>query len=357
MSGLFSLGDYEEVARAKLSEMAYDYYAGGSDDEVTLRLNREAFQALTLLPRVLVDVATVDVSTTALGAELSMPVMLAPTSAHRLAHPEGELATVRAAGSAGSVMVLSTLSTVAVEQVVAEASGPVWFQLYVYEDRGVTEEILARAVDAGCEAVVLTVDAPWLGNRERDLHNSYHFPEGIRFENLVPAGWGEVPKQEGRSGLAAHFARTIDASLAWKDLTWLRQLTDLSLVVKGIMRADDAQRAAEEGVEAVVVSNHGGRQLDGAAATISALGAVADRVGDRCEVYLDGGVRRGTDVVKALALGARAVLLGRPVLWGLAADPDDGLARLLELLREEIELAMALCGCRTVEEVTADLLA
>lgn len=353
---LLNLADYEEAARANLTEMAYDYYAGGSDDEVALRRNREALQELSLLPRVLVDVSKIDTATTVLGAPVAMPVLLAPVSAQRLAHPEGELATVRAAGSAGTVMILSTLATVAVEEVVAAASGPVWFQLYVYRDRQVTADLVGRAQAAGCQALVVTVDAPWLGNRERDIRNSYHFPKGIRFENLLPAGWSEMPEVEGSSGLAVHIETLLDPALTWDDLAWLKGLTDLPLVVKGIMRADDAARAVEAGVDAIVVSNHGGRQLDAAAATISALPAVFEAVEGQCEVLVDGGVRRGTDVVKALALGAQAVLIGRPILWGLAADPETGLSDLLELLRREVELAMALCGCRNVGEIGPDLI-
>ncbi|HEY5579270.1 MAG TPA: alpha-hydroxy acid oxidase, partial [Acidimicrobiia bacterium] len=218
---LLNLADFEEAARDSLSPMAYDYYAGGSDDEVTVRRNRDAFEAISLAPRVLVGVSTVDTVSAVLGRQVSMPVLLAPTSAHKLAHPQGELATVAAAGRAGTVMVLSTLSTVAVEEVVTAASGPVWFQLYVYRDRGITVDLVARAEQAGCEALVVTVDAPWLGNRERDVRNSFHFPEGIRFENLHPAGWSALPKGEGTSGLASYFSDLIDPSLSWADLEWL----------------------------------------------------------------------------------------------------------------------------------------
>ena len=352
-----NLSEYEEAARQNLSEMAYDYFAGGSDDEVTLRRNREAFEEIGLLPRVLVDVSKIDTASTVLGRQVSMPVLLAPVSAQKLAHPDGELAAVRAAGSAGTVMILSTLATAAVEDVVEAASGAVWFQLYVYRDREVTADLVARAEAAGCEALVVTVDAPWLGNRERDIRNSYHFPEGIRFENLLPAGWADMPYEEGESGLASYISSLFDPGFNWDDLVWLRQLTELPLLIKGVMRADDAARGVEAGVDGIIVSNHGGRQLDSAAPTIRALPSVIDAVSDRCEVLIDGGVRRGTDVVKALALGARAVLIGRPILWGLAADQDTGLSDLLELLRREIELAMALSGSRNVGEIGPDLIA
>ncbi len=352
-----SLLDLERLALERLPPLARDYYASGADDELTLRDNRAAFDRLPLHYRVLVDVAARDLSTTVLGQPVAMPVLVAPTAFHRLAHPLGELATARAAAAAGTVMILSTLSNTAVEEVVAASSGPVWFQLYVYRDRGVTEALVRRVEAAGCRALVLTVDAPVLGRRERDARNRFQLPPGLSIENMLPAGLGDLPPGAQDSGLAAYFASMIDPSLSWRDLDWLRGITRLPVLIKGLVRPDDARRAAAAGVAGVVVSNHGGRQLDTAPATIDVVARIADAVGDRLEVLMDGGVRRGTDVVKALALGARAVLLGRPILWGLALDGEAGVAQVLATLREELDRAMALCGCPTVAAIGRDLVA
>jgi 4-hydroxymandelate oxidase len=355
MSADVSLFDLEQRAATRLDRNAFDYYASGAHDEITLRENRAAFERLPLRYRVLVDVSRRDAATTALGQPIAMPVMLAPTAFHRMAHPDGELATVRAAGAAGTIMILSTLSNTAVEEVVAAASGPVWFQLYVYKDRAVTRALVERAEAAGCRAIVLTVDAPLLGTRERDVKNRFALPEGLSVENLLPAGMAEVAAPPLGSGLASYFASLIDASVTFEDLAWLASLTRLPLVVKGVVRGDDAARAIDHGAAGVVVSNHGGRQLDTSPATISVLPEVVEAVDGRAEIFLDGGVRRGTDVLKAVALGARAVLIGRPILWGLACDGQVGAERVLSILRGEIDLAMALAGAPTIADLTRDL--
>jgi 4-hydroxymandelate oxidase len=350
--------EFEAIARERLTREAYDYYAGGAQDEVTLRDNRAAFDRVAIAYRVLVDVSRRDLATTVLGQPVSMPVLVAPTAFHRLATPEGELATARAAGAAGTVMILSTLSTTAVEEVVAAASGPVWFQLYVYKDRKATEGLLRRAEAAGCRALVLTVDAPLLGRRERDVRNRFRLPPGLAVANLLPEGYGEIPPAIADSGLAAYVASFLDPALTWRDVAWLQSITELPVLVKGIVRADDALRAADAGAAGVVVSNHGGRQLDTAPASLDVLPEVVDALaahGHSLEVLMDGGVRRGTDVLKAVALGARAVLVGRPVLWGLAADGEAGAASVLRLLRDELDLAMALAGAPTVADITRDL--
>src|SRR5215217_5604604 len=286
-----NLFDLEASAREKLSREAYDYYASGAHDEVTLRENRAAFDRLSLAYRVLVDVSRRDMATTALGQPVAMPVLVAPTAFHRLANPEGELATVRAAGAAGTVMILSTLSTTTVEEVVAAASGPVWFQLYVYRDRQATEGLVRRAEAAGCRALVLTVDAPLLGRRERDVRNRFRLPPGLAVANMLPVGYGDVPPAIADSGLAAYVASLLNPALSWRDVAWLQSITRLPVVVKGIVRPDDALRAAEAGAAGIVVSNHGGRQLDTAPATIEVLAEVVDAVGDRVEILVDGGVR------------------------------------------------------------------
>lgn len=350
--------DLEALARERLSREAYDYYVGGAGEEVTLRENRAAYDRLGIAYRVLVDVSRRELATSVLGQPVSMPVLVAPTAFHRLATPEGEVATARAASAAGTIMILSTLSNSPIEDVVAAASGPVWFQLYVYRDREATEGLVRRAEAAGCRALVLTADAPLLGRRERDIRNGFRLPPGLTVANLLPEGYGKVPPAAGDSGLAAYFASLLDPALTWRDVAWLRSLTAMPIVVKGIVRPDDALRAAEAGAAGVVVSNHGGRQLDTSPATIDVLPEVADALaarGHEIEVLMDGGIRRGTDVLKALALGARAVLVGRPVLWGLAAGGEAGAALALRLLRDELDLAMALAGTPRLADVTRDL--
>lgn len=351
------VAEYEALARAAMDPTAWGYYRSGADDELTLSANQGAFRRLALRYRVLVDVSVRSLATTVLGHEVALPVLVAPTAAHKLAHPDGELATVRGAGRAGTIFVNSTLSTTPVERVVAAATGPVWFQLYVYRDRGATRALIERAEAAGCRALVLTVDAPLLGRREQDVRNGFRLPDGLAFENMLAEGLGTMPPDAAGSGLAAYFASILDPSVSWKDLAWLRSVTSLPVIIKGVVRGDDAARAVDSGVAAVVVSNHGGRQLDTSPATIDALPEVVAAVAGRAEVLLDGGVRRGTDIVKALALGARAVLIGRPALWGLAARGADGVAHVLQLLRDELDLALALCGCPDVRALTPDLVA
>jgi 4-hydroxymandelate oxidase len=350
-----NLRDLEALARARLSQMAWDYYASGADDESALRRNVDAFEQIALHYRVLVDVSKRDASTTVLGQRVSMPILVAPTAFHRLAHKDGELASVRGAGDAGTIFILSTLSNTRVEEVVKAAAGPVWFQLYVYKDRSATEALVRRVEAAGARALVLTVDAPLLGRRERDVKNRFALPAGLAIENLHAAGYAELPRAQADSGLAAYVADLLDPALTWNAIEWLRSITHLPILVKGIVRADDAARAVEAGAAGVVVSNHGGRQLDASPATIDVLPRVVDAVAGRGEVLLDGGVRRGADVIKAVAYGARAVLVGRPVLWGLAAGGRDGVAAALSLLRRELDLAMALCGCPDIASITRDL--
>ncbi len=337
--------DFEELAATRLEATAWDYYRGGAEDEVTLHANLAAFERVRLRPRVLVDVSSVNASTTVLGTSVSMPVLVAPTAYHCLACVDGECATAKAAGAANTLMVMSTLATRRLEDVAAAASGPLWFQLYVYRDRSVSESLVRRAETAGFKALVLTVDAPRLGTRERDVRNGFGLPPHLRMANFEDdSDLSAINGVPGASGLATHANALFDTSLTWEALSWLKGITDLPVVVKGIVTAEDAMLAVDHGADGITVSNHGGRQLDGALATLEALPNVVDAVAGRCEVYLDGGVRRGTDILKALALGARAVLVGRPILWGLAVDGADGALAVLELLRRELELAMVLAG-------------
>jgi isopentenyl diphosphate isomerase/L-lactate dehydrogenase-like FMN-dependent dehydrogenase len=351
-----NLAEYETLAARRLPRAVWDYYAGGADDELTVRDNRAAYARRKLRPRVLVDVSRLDLGTTVLGIPVAAPVLIAPLAFQKMAHPHGEAGTARAAAAAGTLMIVSTLSTTRLEEVAAAAPGaPRWFQLYVYKERAVAAELARRAGDAGYRALVLTVDTPRLGRRERDLRNGFTLPHGLsmaNFEGALAEGPDATP---GASGFGTYAAANLDTALTWNAIAWLRSMSSLPVVVKGILTAEDARLAVAHGAAAIVVSNHGGRQLDGTPATLDVLAEVVDAVGGTCEVYVDGGIRRGTDVVKALALGARAVLLGRPVLWGLAHAGDAGVARVLSLLFGEIEHALALCGRPGVHALGRDL--
>ena len=350
-----NLWELEERARELLPKMAYDYYASGANDEITLRENRAAYERIALLPRMLVDVSVRDMSTTVLGEPVSMPILIAPTALPGLAHPEGEIATTKAASAAKTLITLATLSTTSIEEAMAAATGPVWFQLYVFRDRRISASLVQRAEAAGCKSVVLTVDVPVLGKRERDVRNRLTLPDHLSLKNLLRAGCEELPKNVADSGLAAYVASLFDPALTWKDIEWLARLTKLPVVVKGILRADDALRAVDHGASGIIVSNHGARQLDTAPATISVLSEIVDAMAGAVEVYVDGGIRRGTDVLKAMAYGARAVFVGRPILWGLAVGGEAGVKSVLEMLRQEFDLAMALSGCPRVTDITRDL--
>ena len=348
-----NVAELEIIAKRRMPGAYYDYYAGGAEDERSLALNRDGFGRWALHPRVLVDVSRVDLATDVLGTAVAMPILLAPAAYQRLAHPEGELATARAAGAAGTLMVVSTMATRSLEEIAAVAGGPLWFQLYVYRDRALSQRLIARAEAAGYRALVVTVDTPRLGRRERDLRSRFTLPRGVTIGNFRQDG--ARARWDAHGGMAAYASHELDPSLTWEALDWLGRQTRLPLVVKGVLRADDAARAVAAGVAGVWVSNHGGRQLDGAEAGIRALPAVVEAVAGRAEVYVDGGIRRGTDVLKALALGARAAMIGRPYLWGLAAGGEPGVRRALDLLRDELETSMALAGCPSVRAVERDL--
>jgi 4-hydroxymandelate oxidase len=347
---LISVADYARASRSKLSKPVCDYFEGGALDEITLRENTAGWERLKLYYRVLAGVGKRDMTTTVLGQPISMPIVVAPTAFHKLACEAGEIAAARAAKAAKTLFVLSSLSNTAMEPVFAQAASPRWFQLYIYKDREITLDLVKRAEAAGAEAIVLTVDAPGLGTRERDARNSFRLPDGLAVENLAPLGKGQMPEVAG-SGLAAYVRENFKADLGFDDLDWLCSSTRLPVVVKGVCRGDDARRAAEHGAKAVVVSNHGGRQLDAAPATCEVLPHVVEAVDDLCEIYVDGGIRRGSDVLKAIALGARAVLVGRPVLWGLCVDGEQGVLQVLEILRRELDEAMLLCGCTKLSDI------
>ncbi|PON43574.1 Alpha-hydroxy acid dehydrogenase, FMN-dependent [Parasponia andersonii] len=340
--------EFQELARQVLPKMYYDYYAGGAEDQNSLKDNVEAFQRIKLRPRVLIDVSRIDMSTSVLGYKISAPIMIAPTAYHQLAHPEGEVATARAAAASDTIMVLSYMSNCTVEEVASSCNAVRFYQLYVNKRRDVSAQLVQRAERNGFKAIVLTVDAPRLGRREADIRNKMVAPELKNFEGLMST---EVDIDDG-SKLEAFARKTFDDSLCWEDLKWLRSVTNLPILIKGVLTHEDARKAVEAGVHGIVVSNHGARQLDHTPATISVLEEVVQAVGGKVPVIFDGGVRRGTDVFKALALGAQAVLVGRPVIYGLAAMGQNGVKSVIEMLKNELELTMALSGCPNLKHIT-----
>ena len=347
---LITIPDYEARAREIVPATLFDrlFGARGSPRWITNTSNVAAFESIKLKPRVMVDLSHRELSTTVLGEEISFPVILAPVGAHRRAHPEGELATARAAGAAGTAMSLSSASTYSIEEVAAVADGPLWFQTYVFRDRDLTEVIVRRAEKAGYSALLVTVDNMLAPSTEREYLYP-NVPSGrFTLSNLVGVDRPNLPTLER---LHDHY----DLGLNWSDLKWLRSITDMPMVIKGIQTAEDALLCVEHGADALIVSNHGGHSLQGTVGTIDMLPEVVEAVGDRLEVYLDSGVRRGTDVLKALALGAKAVLIGRAMLWGLAVDSEAGVRDVLELLRQELDVAMGLCGVADVNQVDRSL--
>jgi len=352
-----TLDDYTAAAADCLDDNALGYYAAGADDQRTLADNVAAYARIKLLPRVLREVGTPDPAASVLDTPVAMPVMVAPMAMQGMAHPDGEAATARAAQAADTIMVLSTISNTTIEDVVAARQGPVWFQLYVYRDREASAALVKRAAAAGCSALVITVDAPVIGQREYDIRNRFTMPASLSLPNVADAGAPMTLASEGpQSALNAYAHHQLDPTLGWADIDWLRGLTDLPIVLKGVLHPEDARLAIAHGASGIIVSNHGGRQLDTVPASIDALPAIVDAVAGECEVYVDGGIRRGTDVLKALALGARAVLVGRPILWGLAVDGSDGAAHVLSILRSELVRAMALAGCPSCADIGPDLI-
>jgi 4-hydroxymandelate oxidase len=341
----------EQEARNRVSPGAFAFCACGADDEITVAENGAAWRALRLRPRVLRDVRSVDLSTTLLGAPVSSPIMLAPTGRHRLYHPEGERASARAAGLAGVAYVLATNSTVSIEEVAAERRGaPQWFQLYMGPDRAVTEQLLDRLAAAGFTALVLTVDQPVPGYSPRAARNPVEASPDIRHVNLPGAPVARTAYDATLSGIVAY-------PTTLRDLEWLVRRSPLDVLVKGVLRGDDATRVVDAGAKAVIVSNHGGRHLDTTVTTAHALPEIVAAIGERAEIYVDGGIRRGTDVLKALALGARAVLIGRPMLWGLSVNGAEGVHGVVVHLQNELQRAMTLSGVAGVAEITRDLVA
>lgn len=340
--------DYMRLAPARMSAMAWEYVSGGAADELSLRWNRESYERIRLRPRVLVDVSRIDTRITLLGQEHPFPFLLAPVAYQRLVHPEGELATARGAGAAGATMVISTSATATMEDIAAVATQPLWFQLYVQRDRGFTTELVRRAEASGCRAIVVTVDAPVLGPRYRETRSKFTLPPGVERANLkgLPTVTGGHRPTE-----SSIYSALLDPRLTWKELEWLRSLTRLPMLIKGVLTGDDAERSVASGMAGIIVSNHGGRNLDTLPATIDALPEVVARVDGRVPVLVDGGINRGTDVLKAIAAGASAVLIGRAYLCGLAVGGADGVARVINILRRELEMAMALTGRTSIAAI------
>lgn len=363
MSGLDTFDDVRRVARRRLPKMVFDFVDGGAGAEVTLRRNREAIEDLRFDPRWMVDISGRDTSTTVLGERVSMPIALAPAGLAGLCHVAGEKAVARAAAAAGTIFCVSTASSYAVEEIADAARGRLWFQLYLGPDRSVTESLLDRVKAAGYKALVLTIDTPVIGNRERDVSNGTKLPPEIRLGNTIDVlrhpRWLRVLARDPRVR-AGNFAdgrlAAFDPLVTWEHLDWLRRAWDGPLAVKGVLSVRDAAEAVRRGADAIYVSNHGGRQLDSSPATFEVLPEIVDAVGDRAEVLVDGGVRRGEDAVKARALGARACLVGRPWFLALAAGGARGVLRTLEVMRADVDRTLALLGVTRIDDVTGSVL-
>jgi 4-hydroxymandelate oxidase len=345
-----AVADYEPLARERVSPQTWAYIAGGAGDELTLRRNREAFDALALAPRVLADLAGATTTVELFGRTFAHPMLLAPVAYQKLAHPDGELATAHAASALKTGMVVSAQASVAIEDIARATQAPLWCQLYVQPDRACTRELAQRAEAAGYAALVLTVDAPVSGVRNREQRAGFRLPDGVRAVNLADCVSPEIaPAALGDSPVFG--TGMLRTAPTWHDVAWLREQSSLPVLIKGVLTPDDARRAVEAGASGLIVSNHGGRTLDTLPAGIDALSGVADAIAGRVPVLVDGGVRRGTDVLKALALGASAVLIGRPYIWGLAAAGITGVAHVINMLWAELEIAMALTGCARIGDV------
>ena len=358
-AGIVTLADHEAHARTRLDSNAWAYFSGGAGDESTLRANCSAWGERLLAPRVLQALAGGNTRIELLGRTLAHPIFLAPVAYQRLAHPDGELASAYAAAAQGAGMVLSTQASWPLESIAQAIAadpdrGPLWFQLYIQPDRGFTRELVHRAERAGYDALVLTVDAPASGARDRERRANFHLPAHVSAVNL--AGMAMPAQRRLQPGQSALFDDLLASAPTWDDVAWLQSLTRLPVVLKGVLHPNDARQAAVLGVDGVIVSNHGGRTLDTTPATASVLPRIVQAVAGQMPVLVDGGIRRGTDVLKAMALGASAVMVGRPCVYGLANAGASGVAHVLRLLRDELEIAMALCGCRTLAQAGPQLL-
>ena len=336
-----NLFEFEDIARERLPKEEYDYIAGGATDEISVDRNRRAYASWAFRPRVLRDVSALDLSTTVLGTRVNLPVLIAPCGGHKRAHPDGELATYRATASCGTILAVSANSNTSFEELAKAVKGHLWVQMYPFRNKEMTTEWLRRARDNGYEAVIVTLDSQWPPKRERNIRNNYRRTRGANY----PGVSAETPRPAGRAGEGS------DPAATWKDLEWIKRAAGLPVVAKGIMTGEDVELCGAVGADGVIVSNHGGRHLDNTLATVEVLSEAVAAAHGKMEVYLDGGIRRGADVVKAIALGAKAVFIGRPLFWGLAVDGEKGVVRVLEILREEIEITMAKCGRPTIASI------
>ncbi len=357
MKNYVSLWEMQDAAVGLLPGLAKDYYQSGSEDEYALRENERMYRELRLRYRVLQKMGDVDTSTTLFGREIAFPLYVAPAAFQCMAHSEGEIANARAAADRGVGFCLSTLATQPMEEVAAETQGriPLWFQLYMYKDQGRTRELLQRAKNSGYQAIALTVDAPAWGKREVDIHNGFHLPHGMWIRNVDPDGTETLPEGDGSSGLSDYIGTRFHTVLGWDDIDWIRNEVDLPIIIKGVHHPEDVRLAVEHGVDGVWVSNHGGRQLDTSTATVAALPDCVEAADGKLPIVVDGGIRRGTDILKALALGANAVAVGRPALWGLAVGGAQGVSRMLEILGDEFRTAMKLVGAKKVSDLKPEM--
>ncbi|MES2796426.1 MAG: alpha-hydroxy acid oxidase [Bacteroidota bacterium] len=337
LSEIINLFDFEKLAENKMTKMAYEYVASGAADEFTTRWNRQAFDAIKLNPTVLTDVTKLDTSVSLFGHKLAYPILVAPTAFHRIMHPEGELATARGASVASTIYVISSFTTTPLEEIAKVATQPLWFQLYVRDDRAFTKEVVQKAESQGCRALCVTVDTPVAGARNRQQRVKFKLPNDVKAPYMVSLGPQKTP-------------------LTWADIEWLKSFAKIPVLVKGILNPDDAEKALQAGVSGIIVSNHSGRNLDTVPATIEVLPRIAERVNKRVPILMDGGIRRGTDVLKAIALGANAVLVGKPICFGLACGGAEGVAKVLDILKYEFELAMALSGRATIDSIDKSLI-
>ena len=374
---IYNVAEMRRRARRWLPKMIFEFVDGGAEDERTVRWNEDGFTQIRLVPRSLEGAARPDLSTEIFGQKLAMPLMIGPTGMAGMIWPQGEIEAAKAAHAAGTAWCMSHGTTCSIEEVVAATKGPLWLQTYIYQDRGWTEHFAARAKAAGYRALVLTIDNQWLGQRERDIRNGFVVPPQPKLSNVIDvfrslpwlarhgfsldrirfANYAELAKDTGLLRLGARMGGMLDPAMSWKDVAWLRRLWDGPLVLKGVLHPDEASRAIDHGIDGIIVSNHGGRQLDGAPAAIEALPWIADVAKGRTRIMLDGGLRRGGDVVRALALGADLCLIGRPQLWGLAVAGQAGVARILEIFRAEMDRVMGLCGFATIGAIDRTALA
>ncbi|OJW52755.1 MAG: hypothetical protein BGO67_04710 [Alphaproteobacteria bacterium 41-28] len=354
MDNVFDVKGFEQYAHDRLPENIAAFFSRGAGDEITLRENTSAFDSIKLLPRVLKNVEERSLSTTILGQAINFPLLIAPMAFQQLAHPEGEVATSKAAQDHNVIMVVSTCSNCSLEEIKANTNTPPWFQLYIYKDREITKNLVRLAEASDYKGIVLTVDAPLYGKRIKELHHPLTLPPNFEVKNLKNAGLNL--KDTPSTKLAGYLASLLDPGITWQDIAWLRSITPLPIILKGILNPKDIQIAIDNHIDAIIISNHGGRQLDTALSSIEALKFASSVIDGKIEIILDGGIRKGIDILKALALGAKAVMAGRPILWGLAAGGEEGVKRVLTILKTELDMAMALCGYTSINEINEEVL-